>query len=279
MGLWIHFVKQWFAGESRLDAIKRVKQLNKSGIVGLINFLGEHHEEKHYIENSVRQYLLVLNEIKREKLDCEVSVKLSQLGLKSDEKYCFKNIEHIVKHAKKFGIFVWIDMENSELTQKTVDTYKKLRKHYSNVGICIQAYLKRSRKDIEDLISKKAIIRLVKGAYVEDSSIAFKSKERIRKSFLEIMHVLFKGSDKFAIATHDDRLVDEAIILENKYKKDVEFQMLMGVRHDLKIKLAKKNYRIVEYVPYGKHWMSYFMRRVRERPTILFLILRSAISK
>lgn len=278
-GILLRFAKQWIAGENAIDAIYRAKNANKQNITGLINYLGEHSYLKEEIQKTVEEYIDILRYIKKEDIKSNISIKPTQLGLLISERFCYENLERIVEEAYLRENFVWIDMESSQYTQGTLKTYYSLLNNFDNVGIAIQAYLKRSENDVMDLLSKNGKIRLCKGAYKESAEIAFKSKKDIYRNYSKLMKLMFEHSKNFAIATHDCKLINEAINLSKSNHRDFEFQMLMGVRNNLKLKLVHKGYRLSEYIPYGKDWLPYIIRRLYERKRNILLILKSIFSQ
>ena len=272
MSFFIRFARQWIAGETLYDAITSAKKANNRSIGAIINFLGEHVRDKDEAEKNKIENLGILRAIKDAKLNSSISIKLTQLGLGIDKNLCLSNVETIVRAN---DIFVWIDMENSPYTEDTIDIYLTVFKKYKNAGIAIQTNLKRSEGDIRRITSMGGIIRLVKGAYKENSKIAYSSRADVTINFSKLMGFLFYRSPFFAIATHDERLVNEAIEANKAHKKKIEFQMLHGVREELKNKLVKKGLTVIDYIPYGKKWFPYSVRRIRERRRNILLIFRS----
>jgi proline dehydrogenase len=263
MSFFIRLARQWIAGETLDDAITIVKKANTKGLGAIINFLGEHVEYKEEAEKSKAENLRILGAIKDSNLNASLSIKLTQLGLGIDKNLCLSHGETIVNSAASNNIFIWIDMENSPYTEDTIDIYLTVFKKYKNTGIAIQSNLKRSESDIRRITSLGGIIRLVKGAYKENSEIAYLSRADITINFSKLMGLLFYKSPFFAIATHDERLINEAIEVNKAHKKKVEFQMLLGVREELKDKLVNKGLKVVDYIPYGKKWFPYSVRRIR----------------
>ncbi len=269
--------KKWIAGESLSDVIKRTKEVNQKDMHAIINFLGEHVKSKKQAENNVEEYFKILESIRGGKLNASISLKLTEIDLDVDEKICYRNLLRLVRKANQNKIFVWIDMEESKYTQITIDFYLKLLNFSKNVGISIQSNLKRSKDDVERILAKNGIIRLTKGAYKENSRTAFQDIEQINENFSKIMKMLFEKSEFFAIATHDDKLVQETLKLRLKYSKNVEFQFLKGIRDDLKVKLAQRGFDVAEYIPYGTDWLAYGLRRLQERRRNFLLLFRSLI--
>jgi proline dehydrogenase len=271
----IKFARQWIAGETLGDAITSAQKANSSGMDAILNFLGEHVNDKEEAEKNKIENLGILQKIEDTKLKASLSIKLTQLGLGIDTNLCLSNVETIVNSAASKNIFVWIDMENSPFTEDTIEIYLNILNKYKNAGIAIQSNLKRSESDVRRITSMGGIIRLVKGAYKENSEIAYTRRAEVTINFSKLMGFLFYRSSFFAIATHDEYLINEAIEANKVHKKKIEFQMLLGVREELKRKLVKKEYIVVDYVPYGKNWFPYSMRRIRERKRNILLIFRS----
>ncbi len=272
--------KNWIAGITIKDAISASELANSKGFGAIINYLGEELEDAKDVGRSVEEYKNLLDSIKTNNVDGCISVKLTQLGLNIDKELCRKNLEGIVKHAKRLKIFVWVDMEGSEFTSGTIDVYCSVFSKNKNLGLCVQSCLRRSLQDLRRLVKIGGKIRLVKGAYNEPAKIAFKSKEEIDHSYLKLMAHLFKNSGSiFSIATHDDKLVYKALELDRKYRKNIEFGMLKGIRDKLKLELVGAGYKVTEYIPYGEDWLPYSIRRIREKPSNLFLLFRSLISR
>jgi len=231
---------------------------------------------------ALKAYKLVLNKIKENNLNSDLSIKLTQLGLKLDFDFCYANVEELVKLAKEYNNIVEIDMEDSSTTDATIEIYKKLKSKYDNVGVAIQAYLKRSESDIKALLPLKPRIRLCKGIYIEPETIAFKKRELINHNFKHLLNILFQSEAYICIATHDDELINEAYRLIKEYNlKDgrFEFQMLLGVRPELGNKIVSNGYKLRIYVPFGEHWYAYSMRRFRENPQIAGYVFKAIFTK
>jgi proline dehydrogenase len=267
MGILIHLAKRWVAGEYLEDAIKRAKSANSRGIYGIINHVGEHFEDTIQIEASANEYSRLLVAIKNEQIDSAISIKPSQLGLMQDKETCLKTVEPLVKKAQDHGTFVWIDMEGSLHTQQIIDIYKYIYGKHKNLGIAIQSYLFRTPDDLNELAALGAKIRLCKGAYKEPANIALKNHDEISQAFSDQLSQLFikGGAELIAVATHDDNLIKLAKELNKTYPREFEFQMLMGVRDRLKENLVKEGYKVSGYIPYGKGWLPYYVRRLNEQ--------------
>jgi proline dehydrogenase len=267
MGILIHFAKRWVAGEYLEDAIERARLANSHGISGIINHVGEHNEDIELISASAVEYSRLLDAVNSEQLDSSISVKPTQLGLMKDKKTCINTLEPLVKKASDSGIFIWIDMEGSPYTQAIIDIYKHLFSDHKNLGIAIQAYLFRTPDDLKALSAIGGNIRLCKGAYNESAEIIIKDHNKVTEAFASQMESLFKngGPGLIAIATHDSSLIELANELHKTYPRNFEFQMLMGVRDKLKEKLVREGYKVSGYIPYGKGWLAYFLRRLNEQ--------------
>lgn len=275
MSFLIRFARQWIAGETLDEAVERAKRSNKEGIGAIINFLGEHVRSGAEAEKNVEENLRILRAIEESKINASLSIKLSQLGLDIGKSQCLLNVERIVSFADSKNIFVWIDMESSHYTEDTIDIYLDIIKKYKKAGTVIQANLRRSEADVGRITAAGGIIRLVKGAYREKEAIAYTSRKDVTVNFSKLMGNLFYKSPFFAIATHDELLINEAIEANKTFKRSIEFQMLMGVRDELKRRLVKKGFVVADYIPYGMHWFPYSARRIRERKRNILLILRS----
>lgn len=270
--------RRFIAGENIDDALEAIRRLNQLGITASFDHLGESISSEEEAESDVREYFHVLDRISEAGINSNVSVKPTQLGLDIDYDLCLRNIRRIVEYAKQYENFVRIDMEDSPRTDATLNIFKTLRREFDNVGIVLQAYLYRTEKDLDEMLSIGAKVRLCKGAYDEPETVAFPEKDDVDRNFVKLMKTLLKSGIYHGIATHDDRMIDatrqfaraEAIGLDA-----FEFQMLYGIRQSQQLKLAKAGYRMRTYVPYGEYWYPYFMRRLAERPANVWFVLRS----
>lgn len=272
------FAKKYIAGETLKDGIRVVKELNSKGILATMDVLGEAVKNKEESILAKNECLKVLDAINQFKLNSNLSIKPTQMGLVIDKEFCFEQISEILEHALKYNNFVRIDMEDSSTTDATFEIYKRLRKNYSNVGIVVQAYLRRTLNDVKNVELKDANYRLCKGIYVEPEKIAYKDKQEIRNNFLKILEYFFDNGNYVGIATHDDFLIENAyrMIKEKNIPKDkFEFQMLYGVKENLRDKINADGYKIRVYVPFGKHWYNYSIRRFQENPQIAWYITKS----
>ena len=274
--------KKWISGYTYKDAMSAAKETNNKRMSAILNFLGEESIEVKQIEQTVNEYCSLLDLLKSNEIDGCISVKPTQIGLRISYELCLHNFKQIAKKAKSLGKFMWIDIESFQFVENTIAIYLELFKDYKQTGVAIQAYLKRSSSDLLHLLEEGANVRVVKGAYRESESNAFQSAEMINSNFSKLMQMLFENSNDnaiFAIATHDSKLIEEAIELSEKYenKKHFEFQLLMGIRDQIKMNLVDRKFRVSEYIPYGSHWLPYSIRRIRERKRNILLLARSLV--
>jgi proline dehydrogenase len=277
-GLLFRIAKHWIAGETYEEAMMRAQQSNTHKVLGIINLLGEETTNREEIAAAAAEYVQILNEIHARKIQSCVSIKPTQLGLGLDKQFFDDNLTKIIAAAKSLGNFVWMDMEGSPYTADTVDSYLEFRKKFDNIGVAIQAYAKRSQDDVNHILDSGGVIRLCKGAYRESPEFAFKNRHRINENFQKLMQLMFERGKGFAIATHDEKLIQKAIELSKDRHADFEFEMLMGIRDKKKTELAEMGYRVSEYIPFGKSWWAYSVRRITEHKSNIFLLARSLIS-
>lgn len=275
------FSKKYIAGETLQDAVDFVKKLNQKGIYATMDVLGESVANKSESIKCKNEALEVLEAIEKNKLMANLSIKPTQMGLAIDEQFAYEQILELVKKAADYKNFVRIDMEDSPFTDKTINVYKRIYADYKNVGVVIQAYMKRSFDDIVALNKIGTNYRLCKGIYVEPAAIAFKGKQEVRDNYLKLLDQMFKDGNYVGIATHDKPLIDAAyarIKNQNIPKEKFEFQMLLGVREDLRDKINSDGYKIRIYVPYGKDWYAYSVRRLKENPSVAGTIAKSFLT-
>jgi proline dehydrogenase len=263
---------RYIAGTELSDACGVVSQLNESGKMATIDVLGEEITSVDEAMAIMREYRYVFETIEREHLDSNVSVKLTALGLKLGYGLCRRNLEKVVRHAREVGNFVRIDMEDSTTTDETLRLYRELREAgLDNVGVVLQAYLRRTLDDIESLADLTPNVRLCKGIYVEPPELAFQEFEEVRANYVSALDALLDGGSYVGIATHDEWLITEGkrLVAERGLEREqYEFQMLLGVRRRLANALVAENHRLRIYIPYGQHWYAYSMRRLQENPKI-----------
>lgn len=266
------FANKYIAGETIEETIELTKKLNSQGIFGTIDLLGEAITTKQQAIDSKNECLRILNEINNNKLKANLSIKPTQMGLLIDEEFCYQNIRELVNKAKEINNFVRLDMEDSSTTDGIIKVYKRLIQDFpGHVGIVLQAYLKRTEGDTEDLIKLNTNFRLCKGIYIEPSSIAIKEKAKINDNFMKVLELMLSNGSYVGIATHDEYLINKSYELVKKLnlsKDKYEFQMLLGVREDLRGKIVKEGYKIRIYIPYGRDWYLYSIRRLKENPDI-----------
>jgi Proline dehydrogenase len=276
------FAMRYIAGEDISDSVRVSRELNAKGMMTTVDVLGENVNSKEEALSFRKACEEVLYTIDANKLNSNLSIKLTQFGLKLDFEFCYENVRNLIELAKKLGNFVRIDMEDSSTTSDTLRLYERLRgEGYENTGVVIQAYMRRSEDDVRRLIELKANVRLCKGIYIEPSTIAFKGKEEIRKNYLKLLQMLIEGKCYVGIATHDDYLIDNAYLMLREYgleKDRYEFQMLYGVRNSLRDKIVSDNHRLRVYVPFGKEWYPYSIRRFKENPQFAANVIKSIIS-
>jgi proline dehydrogenase len=272
--------RRFVAGEQLQEAIEAIRELNRKGMSTYLVHLGESITCAKATRREVSEYLRVLSAIDSNRLNSNISVKPSQLGLDISRELCYENLRQIAQAAARYNNFVRIDMEDSSKTDATIEIFKRLRREFENVGIVIQAYLYRSEEDVKDLLKIKARIRLCKGAYNEPARVAFPKKSDVDANFIRLMQMLLASGIYHAIATHDEKMIEatKQFAAANKIGPDqFEFQMLYGVRRDLQEKLVSASYRMRVYVPYGQSWYPYFMRRLAERPANIWFVLKNLL--
>lgn len=264
--------KQWIAGDTLEEALKSAQEANSMGMNAILNKLGEHMTSRSQIEEATSDYLSLLSNLRKFKVSGGISVKPTQIGLSISYNECLQNLKKIIEKATIAQSFVWIDMESSEFSEKTIRAYLDLFEKYERLGIAIQANLKRSLQDLRDLLEHGAKIRLVKGAYRENEKIAYTTRNEVDQNYKKLMELTFSDANEFAIATHDSKLIEFAIDLSKKHEKKFEFQMLKGIRDELKPILIKDGFSISEYIPYGTNWLPYSIRRLKERKRNIILL-------
>jgi proline dehydrogenase len=268
---------RFVAGPTLDDALRVGRRINNEGIVLTLDHLGESVTSLGEAAQARDVYLRALTAIHEHGVRGNVSLKLTQFGLDLSADACRANVAQLVERAASLTGFVRIDMESSEYTDRTLGLVEDLYAQHGSVGTVIQAYLYRSRKDIERLCARRIRVRLCKGAYLEPASVAFARKADVDRNYLDLMRLLLDQSDQPAIATHDERIVDQtkAYAARKGIGRDrFEFQMLYGIRRDLQRRLVAEGYRLRLYVPFGKAWYPYLMRRLAERPANLFFLAR-----
>ena len=274
--------QRFVAGESLDDAIAAARNVNNEMQLASLDLLGENVSDEAGARRAAENYLSIFKRIEKEKLDANVSLKLTQLGLDLSEGLCQGLLEGIVAHATAQGNFVRVDMEGSAYTERTVEMTKRVRAKFSGVGTVMQAYLRRAEKDVLDLLAAGCRLRLCKGAYQEPPDIAFPDKADVDANYVKLMKLILPSGIYHGIATHDPAMIDatKRFVLEKSIHRDqFEFQMLYGIRTDLQEQLVREGFRLRIYIPYGTDWFPYFMRRLAERPANLMFFVRNLLPR
>ncbi|HYX28349.1 MAG TPA: proline dehydrogenase family protein [Pyrinomonadaceae bacterium] len=271
---------RFIAGETTDDAVAAIREINSKGCSASFDHLNEGVHSVEGTEAEVREYLNLLAKIDETGINSNVSIKLTQFGLEIDPELAYRNARQIVEDAKRRGNFVRIDMEGSSVTQLTLDIFRHLRSEFelNDVGIVVQSYLYRTEADARELLKIPARIRLCKGAYDEPAEVAYPDKRDVDANYLRVMQLLLASGTYHGIATHDPKMIDATIDFAQRQgiaKDAFEFQMLYGIRRDLQEQLARDGWGMRVYVPYGKHWYPYFMRRLAERPANIWFVLKN----
>lgn len=279
-------VQRFMPGEDISQALEAARALQEGRLGTILTQLGENVKDAGEAEAVTRHYLQVLERVEQEKLDASISVKLTQLGLDLDAAGCLANVQRLVERAKELGNFVWIDMEGTAYTDATLQLYRRVRAQHPNVGVCLQAYLYRTEKDLTDLLPLAPAIRLVKGAYNEPPELAYPRKKDVDENYFRLAQRLLdpevrKGGTRAGFATHDLRLIQkiEQVAQERGLRKEsVEFQLLYGIQRPEQVRLAQAGYRVRVLISYGSQWFPWFMRRLAERPANLTFVMRNLFS-
>ena len=269
---------RFVAGEELEEAISAARVCNDQGMLVSLDYLGENVATAADAQRARDAYLEVFDRIAAERLNANVSCKLTQLGLDLSPEFCEGQVLSIVERAASYDNFLRVDMEGSAYTERTIELVKKVRLRSPAIGTVIQAYLYRSEQDVQDLLAIGCRIRLCKGAYKEPQQVAYAKKEDVDANYVKLTKLLLPSGFYHGIATHDPRMIAATmrIAAENKVTKDdFEFQMLYGVRTDLQRRLVRDGYRLRIYIPYGLDWFPYFMRRLAERPANLGFFVRN----
>ena len=274
--------RRFVAGETLDEAIAAARNCNNAGMLASLDYLGENVSSTADAQHSRDAYLEIFERIAKEGLQANVSCKLTQLGLDLNVDFCQGLVMSIVEFAARYDNFLRIDMEGSAYTQRTIDLVKCVRVRNPAVGTVIQSYLYRSETDVADLLAYGCRIRLCKGAYKESEEVAFPRKADVDANFVRLMQLLLSSGFYHAIATHDPRMIAATIrhaAAKQISKDDFEFQMLYGVRTDFQRRLVQDGYRVRIYIPYGRDWFPYFMRRLAERPANVGFLIRNFLRK
>ncbi|MFL6285246.1 MAG: proline dehydrogenase family protein [Pyrinomonadaceae bacterium] len=271
---------RFVAGEDIATTVAAIRELNAIGCTATFDHLNEGVTKAPETEGEVREYKQILAAIDESGIKSNVSIKLTQFGLAIDPELTYRNARAVVEEAARRGNFVRIDMEESAVTQVTLDIFRRLRSEFdlNTVGIVVQSYLRRTHEDVQDLLKIPARIRLCKGAYNEPPEVAFPDKRDVDENYVRCMKLLLSSGVYHGIATHDEKMIEAT----KRYAREqgigheaFEFQMLYGVRRDLQERLAREGHKVRVYVPYGKTWYPYFMRRLAERPANVWFVLKN----
>ncbi len=285
--VWV-FSKRYVAGKTLDDAIRACKELNTQGIKITIDVLGEFIKNMDEAEQNKMEYLHVIEETKKNNIDGNYSLKPTMFGLLIDKEGCYKHIREIVAKAAEYNNFIRVDMEDTQCTDLEIELFRKIKKEFpKNVGLVMQAYLKRTLKDVTGMLDLNTPeipvnYRLCKGIYTEPKELAYKQYEDINQHYLEDLEYMFKNKIFVGIATHDKPLVEGAYKLIEKYnvpKNMYEFQMLLGVTPDLRKSITDKGHAMRVYVPFGTKWFAYCTRRLKENPKMAGMIIKALFKR
>jgi len=278
-------VGRFMPGEEISDALAAAETLRTSGIAGVVTHLGENVSGETESDEVAGRYLTALKLIRQREIDCQISVKLTQLGLDLSGEICRGHLTRLLRRAKELGNFVWIDMESSDYVDTTLGIYKQARREFSNVGVCLQAYLYRTAADVDALLSLEPSIRLVKGTYAEPADVAFRSKRDVDRNFFDLSKRLLRSASqdaRIAIATHDRALlgsIDQFALGERIRREAYEIQMLYGIQRETQLQLRREGFRVRILISYGTFWFPWYMRRLAERPANVLFVLKNILSR
>lgn len=269
--------KRWISGVTMDSAIGDAKKANSKGIGVIVNFLGEEIKDPATADAHADEYLRLQQAIFDGGIMGFASVKLTQLGLGADDQGMQLRLEKISSNSERLKQLLWIDMEGSSLTDATVKTYLAAHEKHPGLGVALQAYARRSESDLKAILDAGGKVRLVKGAYKESRDFVYPTRPEVSENFSKLMGTLFERGEGFAIATHDSALIDRAKKLAESKHVEFRFEMLKGIRDELKDDLVKSGYKVSEYLPYGDRWYAYSKRRMTEHPSNIWLLLRSVV--
>jgi proline dehydrogenase len=277
------FARRFIAGETVEEAIGAARALQSRGFLLTLDYLGESVTTMDEANAATQEYVRLIDVIVASGIERNVSLKLTQLGIDIDRATCVDNLRRILEPAQRHGFFVRIDMENSPYTDITLEVFETLwQQQYRNIGIALQSALRRTEQDVRRMNELGARVRLVKGAYKEPSTVAFQLKDEVDASYIRLMQLLLSDGTYPAIATHDEVMIaaTKTAATERGIAADrFEFQMLYGIRRDLQASLVASGYRMRVYVPFGRQWFPYFMRRLGERPANIGFVLRGILKE
>jgi proline dehydrogenase len=278
-------VKRFMPGEDVESALVEAKKYSANNISTVLTCLGENISELKEGENVRNHYLAVLEKISLQKLQAEISAKLTQLGFDINEEATLQNVRALCLKAKEKNNFVWLDIESSPYVTRTINFYKTIRGEFENVGLCLQAYLYRTKDDLKSLLEISPSIRLVKGAYKESPDVAFPNKNDVDKNFIALSEMLLKAIPdnihRIGFGTHDETMHEQIKMFakKNNIPNDMfEFQMLYGIKNNVQLKLVSEGYKVRALISYGLYWFPWYMRRLAERPANVWFVLKSIFS-
>ena len=271
---------RFVAGDTIDETVPLIQQINTENCTASFDHLNESVGSAAEADKEVEEYLNILAKIDETRIRSNVSIKLTQFGLGLDPELAYRNARRVVEEAHRRGNFVRVDMEDSNVTQVTIDIFKRLRAEFdlNTVGIVLQSYLYRTYQDAQELVKLPARIRICKGAYSEPAEVAFPEKKDVDANYIKVMQLLLASGVYHGIATHDPKMIDATINFATREgigKEKFEFQMLYGIRRDLQRQLSRDGFNVRIYVPYGKHWYPYFMRRLAERPANVWFVMKN----
>jgi proline dehydrogenase len=278
--LFQRLTRRFIAGDTIAEAVDAIREINAHGATASFDHLNESVGSRAETEAEVTEYLNVLEQIDLTGIDSNISIKLTQFGLEIDPELTYLNARCVVADSARRGNFVRIDMEGSTVTQVTIDIFKRLREQFgvNDVGIVLQSYLYRTETDARELLKIPARIRLCKGAYDEPPEVAYPNKKDVDDNYVRVMKMILASGTYHGIATHDPKMIEATVDFASREgigKDAFEFQMLFGIRRDLQEQLVRDGYGMRVYVPYGKSWYPYFMRRLAERPANIWFVLKN----
>ena len=280
-------VTRFMPGETLEDALRAAAHLRDQGIGCVLTELGENVSDGAQADRAARHYAEAVTRIREQSLDCHISVKLTQLGLDVDQARCHANLRALIIRAKEHDTFVWIDMEQHAYVDATLETYRRMLTEFANVGVCLQAYLYRTSKDLASLIPLGGGVRLVKGAYREPPDVTYPKKRDVDENFFTLSKMM-TGNDARAsglravFGTHDAHLIGEIqkhLAATGQPRDSVEFHMLFGIQRALQARLAQERYRARVLISYGEQWFPWYMRRLAERPANVWFVAKQLITQ
>jgi proline dehydrogenase len=273
---------RFVAGATLESSISAIKRLNDSGMPVTIDHLGEFVDNEREAAEMTEHCIQAIKAISKEKLDSQLSLKMTSMGLDISDELVLSNMRKIMEAAKKHNVFITIDMEDYTRCEKTLEIFKQLKSEYDNISTVIQAYLYRSLEDVQNLKEYHPNLRLVKGAYKEPATVAYPEKSDVDNNFKRLIETHLLNGNYTAVATHDDEIIQYTKDLVEKHNipyDQFEFQMLYGIRVERQEQLMQEGYKMRIYVPYGNDWYGYFMRRLAERPANVMFVLKGVFGK